>query len=1157
MSTPISPTPAAPTTRPPVPTLFPPSFLDVVDLSFQAILGREHPDLSIDTQNTWLNLYQGTSLWLRDSLIDVFLGRLTLADQDRLGWFTAADTVADADRIPGLAPQQIQALYTQLSDNLIKDYNTALLEYWEVVETDGKSRRTLFLAEFLEALRLEARAGVEQRTLTTSQAAMLETVLRYSQDQNPDALQQHGIYSLSLSKSQQAPMEMAGCFVLSHVCNVGAPEVSDGRMGVVVLYTPNRGLEGFASLPALSESLSQRLADPTEKWWLLKNTDLASANTVEDNPTPSQGRIAHNWNYIPMGGNFLSVQFIRQRSKQASDFTHCVEIAKARKLDQPAFLALLDDMLDPRYQFDNYLNLDRNERNIVHACMPDAWRDMSSKDKTDWLVQAKTYGGSIVELQLTTEEQRKNPELDSKAFLDAYVHDTLKTLLRSRHITLSPSSLVVEMTYESWPVPVAFPSPTFMPDSSNNKQLVSRSSLKALALEKPDRLKLDYVQTIVVKDANNAPVPQLNAEVIKALLKQIDLEGAFERFLTERLKTSAYGQHLHAKSDQLTLAHMRLGWWAAKHSGFEPVGLRWISAVLDAPKTSNRQPLTSAGSPTPEAINIRFMKINDTPLSNVMLITPASTQERRAMVVCTLNAPDGVVFRWFSSTAAFRRGLLNNGAFTEYLLLQLPVTKRPAALTSIEADLWLRQYRFPAVFKYQPQIVPLPGLLWELETYTEPSPDFLAQNHRIKIEHMISDATLYWDQSRTQPSPDYSALAQLAISVALLFLPTPVMIPVALGMGLYAAWEGFRSIEEHDYQGAAGELLIALGYLVPAGIGKWSLSQELASPISAARPSPPLVRTLGPDGQPRIGYLLSHSGPPRLGGTRALTPFNTANFSSVDIDDEVFLVSKHFNLFGHAKLYRQSKINPKVLVHSGEYAQRSKTGVWLKAPYRPRGTGPHIYRQAARELESLTLNWPTSAADLSLAEKARFESDFMKLANTSNTAFMPDVLSYCEAGSAEFNQLLRAGTRNTITHQFLRQFYQLNDYQGMAFRVTHVSAAGLQRLKSRLGLNFSDKGVQSASVSRFNAAAWSQEQFITQHATPDNQLVFMVFDKSVPKKNLFSHLLGDHVGVAPGTPMQLTASQETAGHSFFYFTSPQDLGNELFDVYSGEREILV
>lgn len=201
------------------------------------------------------------------------------------------------------------------------------------------------------------------------------------------------------------------------------------------------------------------------------------------------------------------------------------------------------------------------------------------------------------------------------------------------------------------------------------------------------------------------------------------------------------------------------------------------------------------------------------------------------------------------------------------------------------------------------------------------------------------------------------------------------------------------------------------------------------------------------------------------------------------------------------------------------------------------------------------MQWPNSVESLSIAEKTRFETDYLKLAKTSNSAFLPEVVAYCEAGSADINNVLRAGFKKHSTLKFLQEFYQLNEYQGMAFRVAHVSSNSLQRLKGKIGLIYTDAGIQSASTSRWNATRWSQDSFVTQHATADDHLIFMIFDTSVPKKNMFTSFLGDHVGIAPSTPVQLVATKEVDGNFFTYFAMPQELSTEVFDIYTGNRKI--
>lgn len=946
------PAPATRQAQPPVTTIFPPYFPDIVDLELQKILDRDFPALVIDRNNTWLNLYERKTIntppftdfqiptvspmptprtvrtltraiLLRDSLIDFFLGRLQLAEDDTYGLFTDPSSVDDSAHIEGLNQKQIQDIYAQVAQWLIRAYNESLLTYWNVVEADGKARRALFIEEHAQALHMEAQVGVEQGSLTSLQGAMLETMLRYSRDGSPDPLRQHGVYSLSLNQPGKPPQDFAGSFVLSHVCNMGNPSIDDARLGPVVLYTPNNGLEGFASFPLLTESLTRRLADPVQRDWLLNNTEFKYA-TFDVRPVGED--VTPPWSYIPMSGNFLSTQLVWRRIKQQSDFVYCVDLAKARALDCPGFLKLLSQMLDPRYQFDNYLSLDRNEKNIIHAAMPDWWQAMNVEEKNDWLTSAKTFGGSIVELQQLTQDQLNTPEFNSDLLLNEHIDSVLKNFLSEKNIRLTPDTIYVDINYfTELPMP-ALPGQT---EREAGNTLTKRYTLKSLAVEQPQILKPGYSRDIVVTDANNIRIRGLDANAVRDLVARINIEETFDGFLVARLKTSAYARTLLEKSTRLALTQMRMGLLVARQKGFESAGLDWITAVLDAPDATTRRPVKSKN------IQLKFLKISNVLLSNVMLIAPADTAETGAFVLCTLNAPDGIVFRWFRSLERLKSNFLTQSALREYLLLQIPIAQRPVAQRSLEVDAWLKHYRFPAFFKYLPQPVPLPAILWDVVTFVEPSKNFLAENHDIRIGHMISDAKAYLVNSRNIESSDHSAKVHLAISIAILFLPAPVMIPLALGLGLYTAWEGFRKVDENDYKGAAEELLIALSYLVTAGIGKLSLPTKLVSPIKVTRPAPPIVRRIGPDGEEHIGFLLSPNSPPQLGTSARVTAFDPEKFSITEIDDEVFYVHNRFNLFGHSRLYRQTPDDPGLLVHSGEFGLRTTKACGSELHIRP------------------------------------------------------------------------------------------------------------------------------------------------------------------------------------------------------------------------------
>lgn len=224
-----------PNTKPAAFALFPPSFKHTVEVEFQKILNLSHPGVVIDPENTWLNLYEykisktppftdfpglrptqptrwfrrlNHSLLLIDSLIDFFLNTLVL-DEDSVGWFTTPSSVEPNYQITALNHRELQAIYSQFSFSLRSTYQQSLMSFWGVRETNGTTRRQMFITERVKALQLEALTGIDQKSLTSQQAAMLQTMLRYSHENSPTAIKKHGVYSLSLNNGDLPALSFA------------------------------------------------------------------------------------------------------------------------------------------------------------------------------------------------------------------------------------------------------------------------------------------------------------------------------------------------------------------------------------------------------------------------------------------------------------------------------------------------------------------------------------------------------------------------------------------------------------------------------------------------------------------------------------------------------------------------------------------------------------------------------------------------------------------------------------------------------------------------------------------------------------------------------------------------------------------------------------
>jgi hypothetical protein len=1165
MTNQIPPLPASLDTMPVDSDLFPPSFLETVEFEFRKTLNRDHPGVMIDFQNTWLTLYEykarnippytdfpslrpapeprwdrrfNESFRLCDSLIDYFLGALNL-EEESVGLFTVADSVSVVDEVLSLTHKQLVAIYRQCADSMSDAYNESLIRYWSAIGTDGKTRRALFIDERAKALLLEARAGVDQKTLTTQQGAMLAEMLRYSRANNSTSIKKHGVFSLSLGLGDNALVPFTGLFIITHANEYYSLEHEGGRLGAVVLYSPNNGLEGFDSLLSLSESLVKRLRDPAQKVWLLKNVPLELAFSIK--PSNDEKAATYAWNIKPMEADFLSELLASQIIKQQSDFLHCVKTSKTLGFKSSDFLEALSQSLDPYYQFDNFLNLNWNDKYILYTSMPHWWQAMSTENKDSWLISAKTVGNSIIDLTRLTEKHLTNPLTNDQSITTDYIDTVIATELKEREILLTADEIFIDVVYSPALLPPYFPHLAVPANPEQN--IVKRYSLRSLATEKPSTLKLESAHSVIVTGKNGEALKRLDKTFIADLSERLSNRATIKTFLVERLENSTYAKSLLIVATRLSRMQMRMGLLSATAQDVPQPCLEWIKSVIDAPEASADRQVKG------QKILVTFLAINDVTLSNVLKIAPQDSSEQ-GMVLCTLNAPDGIVFRWFANMASAKSGFLDKPDFSHYLMLQIPIANRPRALRSLQLDQRLTSYRFPEFFKYLPSPVPIPGLLWEAVSFVEQTRDFLTENHDLKIAHLLTDATANLLSAREiETQQNYTAM-HMSVSIILLFLPPPVSIPIALGLGLYKAWNGFRAIEEDDFEGAAREFLFALDYLVTAGIGKLALASKPLLPILGLRQ--PIARRIGADGEPHIGILLQHPAPGLSGTGEGSVLFDALKFHRIEINNQAFYVRPHANLFGHKKLYRRHPEDSSVLTELDEFALRSNEGQWLKAPYQASGIGAQTYLKASQHLDRLIAEWPTSVQQLTPLQHLRFEADYLSLAN-SNTHLFPEVEAYSEGGSAAINNALRANIVSDDAAAFVREFYQLDEYRGQAYRAAYVSTNGLERLQGEPGTIFADKGIQSASISPLNASRWSDDDYIIQSANPDDRAIFMIFDPSIPKKNMFTSFLGDHVGIAPETPLQLMAFKTVDNVNYAYFSAPEQIPQLYIDTYTGRQ----
>lgn len=1134
------------------PTTCSPDLDHVASRLFHELVSADYPDVQIDTATARLvcqNRIERESNMTRSyslvsSLIDHFTGALGWPDYEEISIHPAPPNEPDRPTDALLEHRQVADLYTQFRNRFAVACKRAMQDEWDTIPPTGKSRRSEFIAHRAAALKLEGQVRLEQGEISSYAFTMLESMLRCEADQTSTQPQRHGVYSLSLVVDERPPVTLSDAFVLVSRRSETPPGSEDAPLGCVLCFLPGSGIEAHESLGTLTDQLIPRILDPELRQQMLSPFDLKNLQQQGLDANPGTRTPTLQCELTPLERRFLGQQFSQWVARQQAEFDQCVWRARAMGLNYEAFNRLQVNALRACAPVDHHQALLRNDARIVHGQMPTWWQLMDHPHRRRWLRHATTFARKIIELQTLTEEYFKGVEFTSDAFIKRHIQTTLEHALAERNIPRAVHDISVSVTH-GMPLSMSpvLPTAIHVPTGTTHMSLTDYFYQLLTQTRRTRSIRIELI------DPQGAFIEGMDDGFLSQLTARIEDVKAWNDYLDHHLKTSAYAVRLRQLQNEMMRAQMHMGLLEIKQQRFSAKGLLWIKTVLEGPDPATRLPVDT------QHIAVRCLEINQKKLPNVLVLAPAENFEKGPMVLCTLGAPDNVVFRWYDNLLQLNVGFVENREFQPYLATQLAVSRRSQAWGMLEYNAFLRHWRMPAVVEYLPTPLPIAQFVF--------NPVKLAVQHAnlfdgccdIRIEQLIDDihARLAAARAANQATDAFDFIA----NIALWFLPTPIMIPLALGIGLCKAWTGFEKVDEGDTTGATQEFLSALGYLGGAAVAELSAAAQESTVTARQAVRPHLVRRIGRDAQQQIGYLLSPAGAPHWPAPTTVTEWNAERFTAVHIEGESGpgYVERRLNLFGRSRLFRRAPEDENLLIHEEDYVLRSKDSTWKIVSSRRVGLSPVSERQASEELSRLLLGWPTSIATVTGAERSIFEAQYVALCEASNTEFFGEVLNYVEGGSGEVNAWLRVGASNLKTRRLLNQFYQLTDWTGVAFRATHVSNACWPMLQRNLGAVFVDRGLQSASMSRVNAQQWSQEMFVSQHGSADNKPVFFIFAPSVHKKNMYCEFLGDHVCVPPDTPLQLQALKLHEDRLFVYFGAPGHAPREMFDAYTGERYV--
>ena len=248
-----------------------------------------------------------------------------------------------------------------------------------------------------------------------------------------------------------------------------------------------------------------------------------------------------------------------------------------------------------------------------------------------------------------------------------FAETELSMALRDRGIEVPPQELGVRIVRR-------------VPDSPVS-QLISGFPhedlpLTALAYRNIGNLATEHLQAIREDGSVREDVP---AEVLREIVRELDLPTRYARYLDELLGNSVEGRSRRASHHALQAARMRFEAADARLAYFDRTeprsfqddhqerGFHWVQAVLDHPSPSGRRKIDG------HEIVVHQLTYQGAPLSGVFLLSARQSEAVRRVVLYTPDAPDGVAFREFGDRSELTREFLLDPRFEGYLLDRLPL----------------------------------------------------------------------------------------------------------------------------------------------------------------------------------------------------------------------------------------------------------------------------------------------------------------------------------------------------------------------------------------------------------------------------------------------------------------------------------------------------
>lgn len=751
-------------------------------------------------------------------------------------FYRACSEGGGAQRVPGLTAQAFDTFVDSLANDVTARYIAFTQAYWAKPQgaVEARNHRQWLVDKRLEHLRTEVALLKGDGLLTAAGEALFDTLLRY-----PDALARRAlkgykpcVYGVALKGAMSVEAALHGAFVLTsrdpqdaestwETDTPAAPQVrpvhAGSSLGMVLLFSPNNGLEAFDSLAGLDRELHRRLNHPSEFSSLLAlmaDNDQPHGLALHREAKSSEQFNYREWLDSPFT-HAIDDQCLKLQANFIATLARYQALAEAQ--DRSRLPQSLDRATDLTRAFDGSPVLMARLKKRGQAQLKTFLEGASAVDKLAWQKAIQDYCDELSNLP-GSEGLPTSAQFSDKAALLTYSNTQLRGLLKAQFgLQANPDEILVH-TREPFTPPIVFVpgAPAPAPREPGAPLYTHRKrSLTELALDNVGGLDFNFAHFSRLTDKDGAAYSDLTVEQVKDLVRTANIGDSYDALLKDRLITSPAALAQKSNFARGIARQVRLDAIEAKIAGdFLPDrlarGFNWVRVVLDQPVDSDRRETVEGHRVVVQSLKLRGQRVR-----GVWLFRSASSSVG-STVVYAPQAPGGRVFYEFADDQ-LSSGFTHNSSWREYLVGRVEKAQQRQVRSILRG-------RGDMTLTHMPRI----------------ADNIFEEAYEVEANFAINDAAA---QSRTTGETDIDTaitVTTLAFDVATLVVPIKVMLPIGLARSLFSVFNAVDAASLGDRGEAAHHLVRALGEFIGALVDG-AIGARTGAPIAA-----PAARGLNP-----------------------------------------------------------------------------------------------------------------------------------------------------------------------------------------------------------------------------------------------------------------------------------------------------------------------